>query len=33
MGYLLSRGDCAYLDMTVTFYRRHDDGLCIMLTE
>ena len=27
MGYLLARGDCAYLDITVSFYRRHEGGL------
>ena len=27
MGYLLARGDCAYLDTTVSFYRRHEGGL------
>lgn len=27
MGYLLARGDCAYLDISVSFYRRHEGGL------
>ena len=27
MGYLSARGDCAYLDTTVSFYRRHEGGL------
>ena len=27
MGYLLARGDCVYLDATVSFYRRHEGGL------
>ena len=27
LGYLLARGDCAYLDLTVSFYRRHEGGL------
>ena len=27
MGYLLARGDCVYLDLQVSFYRRHEGGL------
>jgi len=27
LGYLLARGDCAYLDREVSFYRRHEGGL------